>query len=65
MRSQDDGRGLYAELNSAGAEKLKAARRTHHEGVRKFFLDHLTTTDQIVLADIRPGSDSRYPTPRC
>jgi DNA-binding MarR family transcriptional regulator len=50
--AENDGRGLYAELTNAGAEKLEAARRTHREGVRKFFLDNLTTTDQIVLADI-------------
>jgi DNA-binding MarR family transcriptional regulator len=47
-----DGRGLYAELTDAGLEKTKAARATHREGVRRFFLDHLTTTDQIALGDI-------------
>jgi DNA-binding MarR family transcriptional regulator len=35
-----DGRGLYAELTDAGLEKTKAARATHREGVRRFFLDH-------------------------
>jgi len=50
--SEDDGRGLYATLTDAGAEKLAAARRTHREGVRRFFLDRLTTTDQVVLGDI-------------
>jgi len=50
--SEDDGRGLYAMLTDAGAEKLAAARRTHREGVRLFFLDRLTTTDQVVLGDI-------------
>jgi DNA-binding MarR family transcriptional regulator len=47
-----DGRGLYAELTEAGLEKTTAARATHREGVRRFFLDHLTTTDQIALGDI-------------
>jgi DNA-binding MarR family transcriptional regulator len=47
-----DGRGLYAQLTGAGLHKIKAARATHHEGVRRYFLDHLTTTDQIALADI-------------
>jgi DNA-binding MarR family transcriptional regulator len=47
-----DGRGLYARLTDAGLEKLQAARRTHHAGVRRFFLDHLTTTDQLALGDI-------------
>jgi DNA-binding MarR family transcriptional regulator len=50
--SERDGRGLYAELTDAGAEKLEAARRTHREGVRQFFLDHLSTTDTVVLGDI-------------
>jgi DNA-binding MarR family transcriptional regulator len=47
-----DGRGLYAELTDAGAEKVNAARATHHDGIRRFFLDHLTVTDQIALGDI-------------
>jgi DNA-binding MarR family transcriptional regulator len=47
-----DGRGLYAELTEAGVEKTQAARVTHHAGVRRFFLDHLTATDQLALGDI-------------
>jgi DNA-binding MarR family transcriptional regulator len=47
-----DGRGLYAELTDAGLEKTTAARASHREGVRRFFLEHLTTTDQIALGDI-------------
>ena len=47
-----DGRGLYAELTTGGLDKLRAARRTHHAGIRRFFLDHLTATDQIALGDI-------------
>ncbi len=47
-----DGRGLYAELTGTGLEKIRAARTTHREGVRRFFLEHLTTTDQIALGDI-------------
>ncbi len=47
-----DGRGLHAELTPAGQEKIKVARLTHREGVRRLFLDHLTTTDQIALGDI-------------
>lgn len=50
--ASSDGRGLFAALTPAGLEKLLAARRTHHEGVRRFFLDHLTPTDQIALGDI-------------
>jgi DNA-binding MarR family transcriptional regulator len=47
-----DGRGLYAELTDTGLEKFDAARLTHREGVRQFFLDRLTPTDQIALGDI-------------
>jgi DNA-binding MarR family transcriptional regulator len=47
-----DGRGLYAELTDEGLEKFEAARLTHREGVREFYLDRLTPTDQIALGDI-------------
>lgn len=50
--ADNDGRGAFAELTDAGAEKFDAARRTHREGVRRFFLDRLSTTDTIVLGDI-------------
>ena len=47
-----DGRGLHAQLTKAGLAKLTAARGTHHDGIRWFFLNHLTTTDQIALGDV-------------
>jgi DNA-binding MarR family transcriptional regulator len=47
-----DGRGLHAQLTDAGLDKFSAARRTHREGIRQYFLDHLTFTDQIALGDI-------------
>jgi DNA-binding MarR family transcriptional regulator len=47
-----DGRGSYAELTDNGLAKFRAAQRTHHEGVRSFFLQRLTTTDTVVLGDI-------------
>ena len=47
-----DGRGLYAQLTDAGLTKLAAARATHHDGIRRLFLGHLTATDQIALGDI-------------
>ena len=50
--AEDDGRGAFAELTDAGHDKLVAARRTHREGVREFFLDRLSTTDTVVLGDI-------------
>ena len=48
----NDGRGLYAQLTEAGLDKARAARATHREGIRRFFLDHLTTTDEIALGDV-------------
>jgi DNA-binding MarR family transcriptional regulator len=47
-----DGRGLYAELSDAGLAKTEAARVTHRAGIRRFFLNRLTTTDEIALGDI-------------
>jgi DNA-binding MarR family transcriptional regulator len=47
----DDGRGSYAELTPAGLERLNAARRTHLEGVRRFFLDRMSRDDQRALAE--------------
>jgi DNA-binding MarR family transcriptional regulator len=47
-----DGRGFYAQLTDAGRVKVNAARITHRAGIRAFFLDHLTITDQIALGDI-------------
>jgi DNA-binding MarR family transcriptional regulator len=52
-----DGRGLHAQLTEAGLAKIGAARATHRDGIRRFFLNHLTATDQIVLGDIW----SRFP----
>lgn len=50
--AETDGRGLYAQLTAAGEEKLRAARRTHLEGVRRYFLQHLTATDMLALGDV-------------
>ncbi len=50
--SSTDGRGLYAQLTEAGLEKVSVARATHHAGIRQFFFEHLTATDQIALGDI-------------
>ncbi len=55
--ASSDGRGLFASLTAAGLTKVQAARRTHLEGVRRFFLNQLTPTDQIALGDIW----SRFP----
>ena len=50
--AEDDGRGAFAELTDTGLDKLRAARRTHREGVRQFFLDRLSKSDTVVLGDI-------------
>lgn len=50
--AESDGRGTFAELTEAGSKAIIAARKTHRQGVRKLFLDHLTVTDQLALADI-------------
>ena len=50
--AETDGRGSFAALTDAGLETFRAAQRTHREGVRKYFLDHLNATDTIVLGDI-------------
>ena len=47
----DDGRGAFAQLTPAGLEQVRAARRTHLEGVRRFFLDHLADDDLRALGD--------------
>jgi DNA-binding MarR family transcriptional regulator len=50
--AENDGRGAYAELTAAGLERFHAAQRTHRAGVREFYLDHLSTTDAVVLGEI-------------
>jgi DNA-binding MarR family transcriptional regulator len=50
--AETDGRGAYAELTGAGLEKFQAAQPIHRQGVHHHFLDHLNTTDAVVLGDI-------------
>jgi DNA-binding MarR family transcriptional regulator len=45
----DDGRGSYAELTDEGLDRLQAARRTHLQGVREFFLGRLSAERQQQL----------------
>ena len=45
-----DGRGLFATLTAAGSRKLRDARSTHLEGVRRLFLGHLNAADLMRLA---------------
>jgi len=48
---EDDGRGAYAELTEAGRAKLRAARQTHLDGVRRFFLAQLSAEQQDALGE--------------
>ena len=49
---ETDGRGAYAELTEAGLAKLRAARRTHLEGVREYFLERLSADEQKALGEL-------------
>jgi DNA-binding MarR family transcriptional regulator len=53
-RCDDDGRGLFARLTPAGAEKLAAMRPAHLDGVRRHFLSRLSDTELRTLATIWP-----------
>lgn len=52
VRCEHDGRGLYAELTADGIARLREARPTHLDGVRRRFLDRLTDLDLASLAAI-------------
>lgn len=58
---ETDGRGAYAQLTDAGLEHFRAAQRTHLDGVREYFLDHLTADDQVALAGIWERLDRNQP----
>lgn len=47
-----DARVSYARLTDAGEEKLKAAGRTHLDGIRRLFLGHFTDAEVAQLADL-------------
>jgi DNA-binding MarR family transcriptional regulator len=61
--SSTDGRGLYAQLTAEGLERTQAARATHREGVREYFLSRVTATDQIALGDIWTRFHNTHPEP--
>jgi DNA-binding MarR family transcriptional regulator len=58
---ETDGRGAYAQLTEAGLDQARTARRTHLEGVRTFFLDHLNADDHEALAAIWDRLDRSQP----
>jgi DNA-binding MarR family transcriptional regulator len=45
-----DGRGFYAALTAAGAQKLQEARATHLQGIRRVFLERFSAADLARLA---------------
>ena len=45
-----DARGAYAVITETGLELLAAARPTHHEGIRRRFLAHLSEEELEQLA---------------
>jgi DNA-binding MarR family transcriptional regulator len=47
-----DARGAFAVLTAAGREKLTAARRTHLDGVRRHFVEHLSDAELENLGEI-------------
>lgn len=51
MSCSHDARGAYAVLTSRGRDKLRAARATHHAGVRAHFLSHFSAQELEALAD--------------
>jgi DNA-binding MarR family transcriptional regulator len=47
----EDGRGAYAELTEAGADKLTEAQPTHRAGIRRLFLRHFDDNELGRLDD--------------
>jgi DNA-binding MarR family transcriptional regulator len=60
---EDDARGSFAVVTTAGREKLAAARVTHLAGVRALFLDHFSAEDLDALGNawerVLPGVASQ------
>jgi DNA-binding MarR family transcriptional regulator len=49
---EQDARGSFAVLTPVGRERLNAARRTHLDGVRRHFLEHLGDDELDALGDV-------------
>ena len=49
---ETDARGSFAVLTEPGREKLNAARRTHLDGVRRHFLEHLSPQELDHLGEL-------------
>ncbi|WP_187369317.1 MarR family winged helix-turn-helix transcriptional regulator [Baekduia soli] len=46
---EDDGRGSFAQITPDGRRRLQDARRTHLDGVRRLFLEHVGAAEQRQL----------------
>jgi DNA-binding MarR family transcriptional regulator len=61
-RCPDDARGFNAAITPKGRKLFQHARRTHLDGVRERFLDHLSADDLRSLAEVwekvAPGAAS-------
>src|SRR4051794_23570638 len=66
---ESDARGAFAVLTAAGRDRLNTARRTHLDGVRRHFLEHLAGDDLDALAEIwekvQPDVHGNGPGPGC
>jgi MarR family len=51
-RSETDSRQVYAQITERGLERLGDAAKTHFQGVRMRFLDHLSATQTQALARV-------------
>ena len=47
-----DARGIHAQITDAGRTRFKEARKTHLDGVRRLYLDHLSDDDKRSLAGL-------------
>jgi DNA-binding MarR family transcriptional regulator len=52
VRCEDDQRGYFAEITDDGREVFARARKTHLDGVRERFLNHLSSEEQRTLATL-------------
>ena len=48
----EDARVSYAVLTAVGTERIEAARRTHHAGIRRLFADHFSDEEAAHLAEL-------------
>lgn len=52
LNCPSDARVSWIKLSDDGRERLEAARRTHHAGIRRLFADHLEDAEAEQLAEL-------------